>query len=72
MGLTSSHLFVVPEKHGTQQRVGRIVSRENTVNLPGNVGREVEFSNVVFPGRIIIIVIIIMIILIFYDQEKTR
>ena len=51
MGLTSSHLFVVPEKHGTQQRVGRIVSRENTVNLPGNVGREVEFSNVVFPGN---------------------
>ena len=61
MGLTSLPLFLVPEKHGTQQRVGRIVSRENTVNLPGNVGREVEFSNVVFPGR--------MITMIYYDSE---
>ena len=51
MGLISFPLFLVLEKYGTRQRVGRIVSRENTVNLPGNVGREEEFSNVVFPGK---------------------
>ena len=56
MDLISLPLFLAPEKYGTQQRVGRIVWRENTVNLPGNVGREGEFSNVVFPGRIIIII----------------
>ena len=61
MDLISFPLFLGLEKHGTPQRVGRIVSRENTVNLPGNVGREVEFSNVVFPGR--------MIIMIYYDSE---
>ena len=56
MGLISFHLFLVMEKNGTQQRVGRIVSRENTVNLPRNVGKKMEFTNVVYPGRMIIMV----------------
>ena len=55
MGLISSPLFLVLEKYGIRQRVGKIVSRENTVNLLGNVEREEEFSNVVFPGRMIIL-----------------
>ena len=53
MDLISFPLFLGLEKHGTPQRVGRIVSRENTVNLPGNVGREGEFTNVVFPRKVI-------------------
>ena len=56
MGLISFHLFLVMENNGTQQRVGRIVSRENTVNLPRNVGKKMEFTNVVYPGRMIIMV----------------
>ena len=42
------------EKFGTLPRVGKIVSRENSVNLPGNAGREEEFSNVVSPGMMVI------------------
>ena len=54
-------------KLGTQQRVGRIVSKENTVNLRGNVGREGEFTNVVFPRKMINIRIYSDI----YSQEET-
>ena len=54
MVLISSPLFLDLEKYGIRQRVGKIVSRENTVNLLGNVEREEEFSNVVSPGMMVI------------------
>ena len=56
MGLILFPLFLVQGKFGTQQLAGRIAWRENTEILPGNVGIEEEFSNVVSPGRMVILI----------------
>ena len=39
----------------TQQRAGKIVSRQISVNLPKNAARKEESSNVVHPGKMVTI-----------------